>query len=385
MPRPSRIAKQQQPAPPKGLGELLLAIEKEAAEWREVSKGTRLAYEAGAAKLSEGWDMGTARKRTRYVMRAAGLWVMRRELKRKMAEAKKLRTKGITGKELGQVREAMWAEKVAEAGKLLKRIRAFQALPWHEVADPAAHYLEANHKKRPATDAELAAFYGRAARSQFRDAFLVAEFSGCRGEELGKGVRVEAFKKGGSPALRFWIESAKCDGGKKGLDLRSIEVEFPSKASPEVQRRWLDLAKLAAKKKSGQTTVKIEPTAKASAGVRFTQACKDVAKAAGVNISAYSLRHRFTAQIKAANPGDAECVALALGHQSVKTQSHYARASRGKGGISPVHAVGVKVEGIAPIRSPGLHSKERFILASAVSSASVHRATSPPARTIRKL
>lgn len=384
MPRPSRIAQQKQTTPAGVSVELLRAIEMEADEWREVGKGTRLAYEAGARKLTEGWDMGTARKKTRYVMRAAGLWVMRRQLKRSMAEAKKLLKSGSTGQELGMVREAMWAEKVKEAGKLLERIQAFQRLPWSEVDDPKAHYLEANHKKKPASDAELSAFYAVAARSQFRDAFLVAEFSGCRGEELGKGVRVEVFKKSGSPALRFFIESAKCDGEKKGLDLRCIEVDFPSSAGKDVQRRWLNLAKLAAGKKAG-AMVKVEPTAKAAPGVRFTQACRNTAKAAGVDVSAYSLRHRFTAQMKAANPGDAECVALALGHQSTKTQGHYARATRGKGGISPVQAVGVKVPGMQQVRGPAtragppLHIRERMAL-----NAFVPIASSPSARAIRK-
>lgn len=386
MPRPSKIAKQEQATPNGVLAELVAAIEMEAAEWHEVGKGTRLAYEAGGRKLTEGWDMGTARKKTRYVMRAAGLWVMRRDLRRKMREAKALQKNGITGQEFWMVREAMWAEKVKEAGKLLERIQAFQRLPWSQIDDPKAHYLEANHKKKPATDAELSAFYAVASRSQFRDAFLVAEFSGCRGEELGEGVRVEAFRKGPEPtdlALRFFINSAKCDQAKKGLDLRCVEVPFPLGASKEVQRRWSALAKLAAERKAG-AVVRVEPTAKATSGVRFTQACRNTAKAAGVDVSAYSLRHRFSAQIKAANPGDAECVALALGHQSTKTQGHYARATRGKGGISPVQAVGVKVAGMQQVRGPKtragppLHIKERVILAASVPSAS-----SPSARATR--
>ena len=385
MPRPSRIAKQPQPAPPKGMAELLHAIREEAALWSPASsKEARIAHEKRAALMSVDWDMGTARKGTRYVMRASGLWVMRRQLKRVMAEAKKVQAQGITGQESSMERERLWASKVAEASKLLKRIRDFKELPWNEIDDPKAHYLQADHKKKPATDAELSAFHIASARSSFRSAFLVAEFSGCRGEELGNGVRVEAFKKKGLPALRFFIESVKSDGRQKGLDLRCVEVEFPSKASKEIQRRWLELAKLATSKKSGEATVKIEPTKKATAGVRFTAACRNVSKAAGVNVSAYSLRHRFSAQIKAANPGDAECVALALGHQSTKTQGHYARATRGKGGISPMQAAGVKVAGMQPVRGPKtragppLHVRERISIGAVVRSV-----PSPSARATR--
>jgi integrase len=384
MPRPSRITKQEKPPLPKAMGELLREIEMEAASWSEVSKGTRLVYEAGAAKLSEGWDMGTARKKTRYVMRACGLWVMRRQLKRTMTEAKKLLKHGTTGKELGPVREAMWAAKVSEAGTLLERIRAFQALPWNEVDDPKAHHLEADHKKTAATDAQLLDFYKAAERSTFRDAFLVAEFSGCRGEELGKGVKVETVKKNGSVALRFFIEGAKADGAKKGLAIRCVEVDFPSQATKEVQRRFHDLAKLGLKNGGGRL-VKLSGTDKQAPGVRFTNACKTTAKAAGVDVSAYSLRHRFSAQLKAANPGDAECVALALGHQTTETQRHYARATRGKGGISPVQASGINIGGVlirgSKTRSgPPIHSKERVSIAR-----SVRGVSSPSARASRRL
>lgn len=372
MPRPSKIAKQEKPPLPKAMGELWRAIEVEAAYWREVSKGSRQVYEANAAKLSEGWDMGTARKGTRYAMRAGGLWVMRRQLKRQMSEAKKLLKNGITGKELGPVREAMWAAKVFEAGKLLERIRAFQALPWHAIDDPKAHHLEANHKKRAATDAELVAFYQAADRSEFRNCFLVAEFSGCRGDELGKGIRIEVSKKNGSFALRFFIEGAKCDGKAKGLAVRCVEVEFPSQATKEIKLRFRDLVRLAAKRTG--MVVKLDATAKMTPGVRFTNACKGVAKAAGVDVAAYSLRHRFSAQVKASNPGDAECVALALGHQTTETQRHYARATRGKGGISPMQASGVNIGGVlirgpATRAGPPIHSKERVSIARSVRSA----------------
>ena len=246
-------------------------------------------------------------------MRAAGLWTMRRRLRRMVKEAKSLLAKGQTGHELFEVREALYSAKLEQAREVLIAIKEFEGLRWSEIDDPARR-LQDSHKQQAATDAELLKFYKRAEGSKYRQAFLVAEFSGCRGEEFGSGVRVEAGKKNGVPTLRFFVESAKCDGGKKGIELRGVEVAFPSGAAQPVQRRWMELAKAAAVK--GGCVVKIDKTASSTAGQLFTWACKDMAKAAGVDLAAYSLRHRFSAQAKEANKGDAVAVALALGHQT---------------------------------------------------------------------
>ncbi len=82
------------------------------------------------------------------------------------------------------------------------------------------------------------------AASRHRSPRAGAEFSGCRGEEFREGVRVEASKIDGVAALSFFIQSAKADGKKKGLDVRCVRVLVPSEASEEVGRRWLRLAKL---------------------------------------------------------------------------------------------------------------------------------------------
>ena len=344
--------------------------ESESAKASEVSKATRLTYEAKSKQLESGWDLASACKRSRYAMRAAGLWTMRRRLRRMVKEAKSLLAKGQTGQELFAVREALYSAKLEQACELWVAIKEFEGLRWSEIDDPA-HRLQDSHKQQAATDAELVQFYGRAEKSKYRQAFLVAEFSGCRGEEFGSGVRVEAGKKNGVPTLRFFVESSKCDGGKKGIELRGVEVAFPSGAAQPVQRRWMELAKAAAVK--GGCVVKIEKTASSTAGQLFTWACKDAAKAAGVDLAAYSLRHRFSAQAKEANKGDAVAVALALGHQTTETQRHYGRAKRGKGGISPVQVVGVNlgghvIRGAKARAGPNYAQKERVAIRATVAA-----------------
>ena len=117
-----------------------------------------------------------------------------------------------------------------------------------------------------------------------------------------------------------------------------------------------------------------------TAGQRFTQACKFIAKKANVAVAAYSLRHRFSAQIKASTGGNAELVALALGHQTTETQRHYGRASRGGESISPTNAVGVKicsqvVRGPSTRSGPPRHIQQKVQL-----NASIPAVKAPPSR-----
>lgn len=370
-----RIRKQPtQPKPSsQGLGwvSLLAACEAEAAKWGEVSRATRLEYEEKGRMLASGWDLARSAKGTRYAVKAAGLWLMRRDLRKLIREAKKLRKSGQTGEELFPVREAMFGEKMAEAGRLLQRIDDFNALDWAKPVDEVDR-RQKSHKQRPASDPALKKFYDAAADSSFLEAFMVAEFSGCRGEELGKGVRIEAAKIGGAAVLSFYIESAKCDGRQKGIELRRLDVPFPKGAAPDIRKRWMVLAKKAAA--SGGFVCKIDPTASQAPGVRFTNAAKFVKIKAGVDVMPYSFRHRFSAQVKQSSGGDSVAVATALGHQSTETQRHYGRARRGGGDFSPVEAIGTAVSGevVRGARrrtGPPLHHKEKVALSGLLQSA----------------
>lgn len=340
----------------RALDERVRAAEKECAEWSAVAKQSRLTYEACAARVRKvdkagdliGWDLEAAAKGSRGPMKAGVVWVLRKELKALLKEAKRVRAKGMTGQELMQVKEAQFVHLMDGVDAKLRSIAQWQNLAWNEKpADPGAKKQQ-SHKQRPATDSELVQFYEKAAVSIYAEPFLVAEFSGCRGEEFATGIRVEAAKVENVATLRFSIESAKSDGDKKGLDLRCVESSFPANASREVQERWMKLAKLAAKKNGH--FVQIKPTPKSTVGALFSDACRDVSKAAGVHVRGYSLRNRFSAQVKQSTGGDAVCVALALGHQTTDTQKHYARANRSGSAISPMRIKGVKVAGVAPVR-----------------------------------
>jgi hypothetical protein len=370
MPRPSKPAQVTAALPNMAALEVLeRACEDAASKWNEVSKATRLDYEAKARRLAApgGYPFHAVTPATRKLYKAAGLWVLRKQVRSILREARRAK-KGATGKELFAVRVEMWRAKLEQARHLLDQIDTLSAVDCNQVS--GIDRAQPSHKQKPATDADLGKFHAWAAEhSSFAEAFIVAEFSGCRGEELGKGIRIEAVNINNAPVLRFHIESAKCDGDKKGLDIRCVEVPYPALAADDVKRRWKTLAKKACQRRSGHV-VTIEATDKTTAGDRFSDACRTASRGSGVKVGAYSFRQRFSAQVKASSAGTPDAavnVALALGHQTTETQQHYARAHRGKGGISPVSIRGVNVMG-AQIRGPKvrtgppLHVKTRHVL-----------------------
>ncbi len=371
MPRKAFAKQHKQPTPPKGAWDAVLADAKvEVARFAQVSQGTRLTYERNAATLAGGWDLASAAKGTRYAMKAAGLWIMRRQLRTLAADALRVRKKGETGQELQLVREAQFAIRAKLVRDKLRQIEAFQVLPWNDYTGERKR-VQTSHKQTAATDAELAKFFAAIRPGdEMRLPLLVTEFSGARGQEFAEGVRVELERDGDRLALRFFIESAKCDGDKKGLDLRSLVVFQPSAATAGVQKRWIELAKAVAGARNS-LVVKVQPTAKQTVGQRLTNACKKASERAEVHVAAYALRHRVSAQAKAS--GDASSVALALGHQTTATQRHYGRRKRGRAGVSPVEVVGQPMG--QPIRGPStrcgsaIHFRERVALSASTPQA----------------
>lgn len=355
------------------LDDLTRALREEVKKAKPLAANSETEYKRRAAALKKkpdgtgGWDMFSAGKNERYLMRAAGVWDMRNKIREKLNAADKAWKRGPGTKD---ERDAKRGEILADALKIAKALDAFREEPWSE-GDLKARQQQ-SHKKDSATDTQMRAFFEAVGDTRFREVYLVTEFTGCRGEELAKGIRIEAKRTKGGPELHFFIESAKCDGDKKGLEVRQVIVPFPSGAAVDVQERWKELAGTIEKGKS--RTVTLEPTEKMSAGERLTRNVLSMAKKAGLKgFSVYSLRHRVSSQTKAM--GDAENTAAVLGHQSTETQRHYGRKKRGKGDVSPVAHVGVNLSGViirgggvggGPKPGPALHVKEQVALRKAL-------------------
>lgn len=357
------------------LDDVVRALREEVKQAGAISSETQSEYERRATQLRGGWDIYSAAKNERYLMRAAGIWDMRKQIRNKLTEADRAVKSGEGTKE---EREAERGKILAKALKIAKKLDKFRELPWMDYDRNARQ--EASHKKSAGTDPQVARFFEAVGQTQFRDAFLVSEFTGCRGAELGRGIRIETKQINGKKALSFFIESAKCDGKKKGLELRELVVPFPSGASVDVQERWNELAAKA--KAKGGAIVRMDRTEKQTTGQRYTQNFRSFAKKAGLSdFSAYSLRHRVSSQTK--SMGDAENTALVLGHQTTETQRHYGRVKRGRGGISPVEHFGINASaatirgggvGGGPKPGPALHVKERIALRKATAGKAVKSA-----------
>lgn len=391
MPRPSKPIEALTTMPEMaGWAAFEKAAEREAAKFSEVSKETRLAYEKRHAKViaKDSFDFTKMTPETRDAYKKGAKWVMRRQLRALLRQAKKLKSDGVTGGESFQVRATLWAAKLEEARQLMDRIEVIAAFKTrvsfeerkarmpegHEgripLADEDCLRMQASHKQKAATDLELDKFFDWAeVNSSFAEFFLVSEFTGCRGAELGKGVRIEVEKKDGIATMTFTVEGVKCDGDKKGLELRSHSIPYPKDASEGVRRRWLTLAKMAAEKRGGRVFT-LAPSGKSTPGRRFTEACRTVADGAGLKTRGYSFRHRISAQGKAANKGRADAgvqVALLMGHQTTNTGAHYGRAHRGGGGISPIqieahNLMGVQIRGEVKPAGPPQHMKDEVAI-----------------------
>ena len=308
-----------------------------AKQQHSLSKATQKEYENRWKRLcsDQGWDMGRACKNERYLMRAAGIYAYKSLIRKKKNEAERLLKNGLFGNELLPIREMLWAHRMKEVEQLCNELKSFQERDWQIFHDKKDR--KQRHKKKPATDLQLEKFYSAANGSMFMPFFLIAEFSGCRGDELGKGIRCVCGSDQTGAYIEFVIESSKCDGRRKGLDVRSVRCYEPKGTDKHVCARWAQLSGLI-QATGGSYVAQLRPTPSLSPGQRFTRACVDTAKKAGVSMSAYSFRHRVSAACKA--QGDAVNTARVLGHQTTETQRFYGRALRGGALVSPLRLVG---------------------------------------------
>ena len=199
-----------------------------------------------------------------------------------------------------------WKAKVQEMDRLAREWEVFSKNGVWKTTPVEIIRKQSDHKKAPATDAQLAAFHATktAQKSQYRDHFIAAEFCGARPEEFGSsGLGVEVIKHEGEDALRFWIEGAK-QGENKGQPLRSVVVPYPVDASAEVKARWTELRETTEGMSRKRLLLRVQASEKLTAGQKLSRAFANCAKkmeSDGPPLSMYSLRQRVSAQAKESN------------------------------------------------------------------------------------
>lgn len=164
--------------------------------------------------------------------------------------------------------------------------------------------------------------------------YLVAVCTGCRPEELAKGVRVEPLPDG---TVRFTVKGAKCrdDAVTVNGKRRGIQVGQPHRTT--VVALEGDLAALILPHlQNGPMDVSVR------SGRAFSIAVRDAGRREWpghhCDLSAYTIRHQYAADRKAFDDAPvAEC----MGHTSDKTESYYGHSRYARGGGPKVLSVDV--------------------------------------------
>lgn len=146
--------------------------------------------------------------------------------------------------------------------------------------------------------------------------------TGCRPEELAKGVKVSFdFER---DEFVFTIQGAKVnDALKRGIEVREVRRKITN------EHVMLALMQVVA---TGNE-VKIE--SKKGFGNSITKASKKLFPRRKEQASPYSFRHSLATDLKSAGI-DSVVIAAVMGHQSTASQHSYGRKRRGgSGGISP--------------------------------------------------
>lgn len=160
---------------------------------------------------------------------------------------------------------------------------------------------------------------------KYRLPFLVAAATGCRPAELVTGVSLsyDTNPRTGKVTIKATIQGAKVRESV-GQPERSIFIELddrPESLAGQLQKELVN------------GPIKVGLTAGEKL---FSGAVRDAARrewpGRKTDMSAYSLRHQFAADMKGAGWKD-EDIAKAMGHITTKTASYYGNKAQARGGV----------------------------------------------------
>lgn len=165
-----------------------------------------------------------------------------------------------------------------------------------------------------------------------KNAIAVLYSTGCRPDELVKGVRVSISND--LKNLEFTIMGSKLNAEqRRGIRLRKISVSIHDENN-KIKSNILPL--LNDLQKNDFETMKVSVTSANSFSGYISKISKRIYPRKKYHASAYSFRHSFATDLK--NSGtDPVVVAKSMGHASTRSQQSYGRKRRGSSGdVSPV-------------------------------------------------
>ena len=264
------------------------------------------------------------RKRTWFSIRAACRFFLAGKILEELAKIDKCKRAGDLEGAMTSLKWALWSHDYFNS----------------KLSDPATFSPERERKENrgkrrtlgslPATWPEQVFF---AAPESLRPAVAIHYLSGCRPEELERGIRIVKTADG----IEFIIPGAKVykkNNVQVGQQERRIRLQFSS----ELERRMADVVP------EGVTSYKKDTVRK-----RLLRLSRTLFPRHSRPVSGYSFRHLFSSRVKRSGVGEDE-IALAMGHASCRTQSQYGTARQASGGMS------VSASATTPPRHPGRRS-----------------------------
>tara|TARA_R110002049_G_C9157358_1_gene560752 strand:+ start:189 stop:1265 length:1077 start_codon:yes stop_codon:yes gene_type:complete len=288
---------------------------------RKVSKKTQRSYDKAASKRIDlnhqdcGRLMDGVSARSWHTVRASLLHVI---VQKYMAARKTCDALQKAGDWGGAANEAVIARRAIIAyDKIMASERP-------ELTTPRA----TKRRSLPRSDIWQAQVYGAATAAQ-KAAVAVLWASGARPDEIERGVEVKWVKRNDTDAEGFYL-MVTIKGAKltetSGQETRQIVIE-PSSAA----------GRALAAQMGEETSVTVRRGAK-----RLNKDFEGIRKKTGLKTSPYSLRHQFSANLKAEFGAErADEVAQAMGHATDRSQNRYGsprQAQSGKTGVVMVWA-----------------------------------------------
>lgn len=218
-------------------------------------------------------------------------------------------------------------EKILSGAEAVLRAMTMGSLSRPASFDPA-HERKENKSKRKTLRSFPAAWPEQVFSSSpesLKPAVAIHYLSGCRPEELSKGILVLKSPR----EITFVIQGAKTyeksDGLRIGQGERRITVKLIS-----------DLEKIMADSLKNEGVIIYK---KEAVRVGLWRLSKTLFPHHARPISAYSFRHLFSARLKKSGADESE-IAVAMGHASVKTQSMYGTSRQSSGRKISIEASG---------------------------------------------
>lgn len=174
--------------------------------------------------------------------------------------------------------------------------------------------------------------YAISKKMKCTNAIAVLYATGCRPDELAKGVRVSISEN--LKEIEFTIIGSKLNADqRRGIKLRKIAISIHDENN-KIKGCLLPL--LNELQKNDFEKIKIEVASANSFSGYISKISKRIYPRRKTHASAYSFRHSFATDLK--NSGaDQVLIASSMGHASTRSQQAYGRKKRGSSGVvSPV-------------------------------------------------